>query len=54
MDDDRHEFDDDAVCVKCGFDGAEWHHWKFTTYEGQSQPEVKPPRCHRGYPNYED
>ncbi len=22
-----HYFDEDAVCVDCGFDGAEWHYW---------------------------
>jgi len=21
-----HDFDDDSVCTKCGFDGAEWWH----------------------------
>lgn len=42
-----HEFDDDAVCIHCGFDGAEWHHWKHHTYEGKAQPEAKPPLCKR-------
>ncbi|MEY2689154.1 MAG: hypothetical protein RL375_3352 [Pseudomonadota bacterium] len=41
----RHEFDDDACCVHCGFDGAEWHHWKHNTHEGRSQPEAKQPIC---------
>jgi hypothetical protein len=22
----RHDFDEDAVCIRCGFDGAEWWH----------------------------
>lgn len=42
-----HEWDDDAVCIHCGFDGAEWHHWKHNTYEGKAQPEAKPPLCTR-------
>lgn len=42
-----HEFDDDAVCIHCGFDSAEWHHWKHHTYEGKAQPEAKPPLCTR-------
>lgn len=42
-----HEFDDDAVCIHCGFDGAEWHHWKHHTYEGKAQPEAKQPLCTR-------
>lgn len=41
----HHEFDDDACCIHCGFDGAEWHHWKHYTYEGQAQPAIKMPRC---------
>lgn len=43
----RHEFDDDAVCIHCGFDGAEWHHWKHWTHEGKAHPEAKPPLCTR-------
>lgn len=42
-----HEWDDDAVCIYCGFDGAEWHHWKHHTYEGKAQPDAKPPLCTR-------
>ncbi len=41
----HHDFDDDAVCTKCGFDGAEWWHWKHMTYEGKAQPDAKQPRC---------
>lgn len=40
-----HDFDDDGCCVKCGFDGAEWHWWKHSTYEGKAQTEAKMPRC---------
>ena len=40
-----HDFDDDCCCTKCGFDGAEWHWWKHSTYEGRAQPEAKMPRC---------
>ncbi len=42
---DEHDFDEDAVCRKCGFDGAEWHWWKHSTYEGRAQPEAKQPPC---------
>lgn len=42
-----HEYDDDSVCIHCGFDGAEWHHWKHHTYEGKAQPEATPPLCTR-------
>jgi|GEM_PF-2618028 len=41
----RHEFDDDAVCIHCGFDGAEWWHWKKHTHEGLAQPDAKEPQC---------
>lgn len=34
----RHEFDDDAVCVICGFDGAEWKHLQTP---GELQPLCK-------------
>jgi hypothetical protein len=43
----EHEFDDDAACIHCGFDGAEWHHWKHNTYEGKAHPETKMPPCTR-------
>lgn len=29
-----HAFDEDGVCHTCGFDGAEWHHWRYSTAEG--------------------
>jgi hypothetical protein len=42
----KHEYDDDGVCVHCGFDGAEWHWWKHSTYEGRAstieRPDCKP------------
>ena len=43
-----HQFDDDAVCTVCGFDGAEWQHWKTQTYEGRALagPDgMKMPQC---------
>lgn len=41
----QHDFDHDAVCTKCGFDGAEWSHWKNWTYEGKANPDAKQPLC---------
>lgn len=38
-----HEWDDDAVCIHCGFDGAEWAHWKKNTYEGRASDAKMPP-----------
>ena len=40
----KHYFDDDAVCTLCGFDGAEWFHWKHNTHEGKAS-EQKQPSC---------
>jgi hypothetical protein len=37
-----HEYDDDGVCIVCGFDGAEWHWWKKQTYEGKASNAVRP------------
>jgi hypothetical protein len=34
-----HEWDDEAVCVHCGFDGAEHWWWSRDTYEGRAAPE---------------
>lgn len=46
-----HNFDEDSVCIDCGFDGAEWSHWKHHTYEGKASPATKRPRCtHVGRP----
>ena len=39
-----HEFDDDACCIHCGFDGAEWAHWKRNTYEGKAS-DARQPLC---------
>lgn len=43
----RHDYDDDAVCTKCGFDGAEWQHWRSMTYEGREATgeEARAPSC---------
>lgn len=35
----HHDYDDDGVCTKCGFDGAEYHHWRFNIPE-RSRPEI--------------
>lgn len=40
-----HEWDEDGCCIHCDFDGAEWHHWKHSTYEGRAQPEARMPPC---------
>ena len=40
-----HDFDDEGACAFCGFDGAEWNHWRYQTYEGRAQPEARMPRC---------
>lgn len=37
-----HEYDEDAVCIHCGFDGAEWSWWKRDTYEGRASDMEKP------------
>lgn len=34
-----HEYDDDAVCIHCGFDGAEW--WALY---GMEEPELRAPK----------
>lgn len=41
----EHQFDEDGCCIHCGFDGAEWHWWKHSTYEGRAQPQARMPRC---------
>ena len=38
-----HDWDDDGCCVHCGFDGAEWHHWRYSTYEGRAKQTPIPP-----------
>lgn len=42
-----HEWDDDACCIICGFDEAEWWHWKHNTYEGRASI-IKQPPCKKG------
>jgi predicted alpha/beta-fold hydrolase len=37
-----HDFDDDAVCKRCGFDGAEWYHWRHSTHEGVASESLIP------------
>lgn len=37
-----HVFDDDGVCERCGFDGAEWVWWRSDTYEGRASDVVMP------------
>lgn len=34
-----HTFDDDSVCVRCGFDGAEWWHLERAKPLTERQPE---------------
>lgn len=31
-----HDWDEEAICTKCGFDGAEWDYWRHHTYEGRA------------------
>ena len=38
----EHDYDDDGVCLHCGFDGAEWHWWKRSTYEGRASTLERP------------
>jgi hypothetical protein len=38
----RHDFDDDSVCRKCGFDGAEWWHLERMKRKDDRAPE---PAC---------
>lgn len=38
----QHEWDEEGICVHCGFDGAEWWHWKHMTYEGKASEEKQP------------
>lgn len=52
-----HEWDDDAVCRRCGFDGAEFAHWRQTMRlelgpdefadRVKNCPEYRMPRCKR-------
>jgi len=38
----KHEWNEDAVCRHCGFDGAEFWHWKHNTYEGRASDMTQP------------
>ena len=38
----KHNFDEDGSCYHCGFDGAEWQHWKNSTYEGRASDAIRP------------
>lgn len=38
-----HDWDEDGCCRHCGFDGAEWHHWRHNTYEGRAMQTPIPP-----------
>jgi hypothetical protein len=49
----RHVWDEDAVCIRCGHDGAEWHWWKHHTYEGQAQTDATEPLCSGRFMTYE-
>lgn len=40
-----HQYDEDGCCIHCGFDGAEWHWWKTSTYEGRADEDAKAPEC---------
>jgi len=42
-----HIYDDDACCTRCGFDGAEWSHWKRNTWEGRAS-DARMPLCNDG------
>lgn len=45
MNDERkHDFDDDSVCRRCGFDGAEW--WHLERMKPKQDREPQPP-CDR-------
>ena len=40
-----HYYDNDGVCIYCGFDGAEHHHMVNHTYEGRSGAYDQVPLC---------
>jgi hypothetical protein len=47
-----HEFDEDAVCMHCGFDGAEWSHLKRHTHPDDADPNAKQPPCTQHRPSW--
>jgi hypothetical protein len=40
-----HNFDEDAVCTDCGFDGAEWSHLRRHAHPDDRDLNAKPPLC---------
>jgi hypothetical protein len=42
VNDQRHDFDDDSTCRRCGFDGAEWWHLERMKPKQDREPE---PSC---------
>ena len=48
-----HLFNSDGVCVKCGFDGADWRWWKHSTYEGRAS-HAKQPMCEQREATFEE
>lgn len=42
-----HDYDEDGICRHCGFDGAEWHWWRYNTHEGKAM-QTPPPKCEKG------
>lgn len=38
----EHEWDEDGVCIHCGFDGAEHYWWKSSTAEGRAMKTPEP------------
>jgi hypothetical protein len=38
----QHELDEDACCIRCGFDAAEWWHLERQKPEGERDPQ---PEC---------
>lgn len=38
-----HEFTEDGICSHCGYEGADFHHWKHHTPEGLASDATCPP-----------
>lgn len=45
----QHEYDEDGVCVICGFDGAEWVHYRASQHPDDRDPNERTPQCTGGY-----
>lgn len=45
-----HEYDDDGVCIHCGFDGAEWRHLKSI---GRQEDPIPPCTDEREWKSYD-